>query len=465
MDYLPLFVRVAGARCVLVGGGEVAHRRLLTLLSAGARVTIVAPQVIDAVRALCVGDVELVERSFEPDDVVGAMLVVAAAGDDLVNREVHAAAVRSGVLVNAVDDAARSTAIFPAIVDRDPVIIAVSTGGRSPTLARRVRTWIEARLPTGFANAATVLGRWRSRVGDRIDDVGLRRRFWDAVLDDPSARSIYEGDAARADASVAEHLQRWGEGPSGFVSLVGAGPGDPALLTLKALQCLERADVVFYDNLVSKGVLDLARRDARRVYVGKRRAFQAVRQESINAMLIEAARAGERVVRLKGGDPFIFGRGGEEIETLAQHGVHFEVVPGITAALGCASYAHIPLTHRDWAQSVRFVTGNRSGDRVNLDWPELAKPDQTLVIYMGLRGLPEICRELVAHGMDPQTPAALVARGTLPDQQVIVAALSALAEAVRDADPHGPTTVIVGRVVSLRGRLDTVASAEAMRRF
>jgi len=215
---------------------------------------------------------------------------------------------------------------------------------------------------------------------------------------------------------------------------------------------------------VSKDVLDLARRDARRVYVGKRRAFHAVRQESINVLLVDAAKAGEHVVRLKGGDPFIFGRGGEEIETLAQHGIAFEVVPGITAALGCASYAHIPLTHRDWAQSVRFVTGNLTGDRVNLDWPELAKPDQTLVIYMGLRGLPEICRELVAHGMDPQTPAALIARGTLPDQRVMVAPLAELAEVVRDADPHGPTTVIVGRVVSLRGRLHGAGAEVQLRR-
>ena len=458
MEYLPLFVRVAGARCVLVGGGEVAHRRLTTLLRAGARVTVVAPNVIDDVRALCRGEVALVERRFEPNDVIGAMLVVVATDDAAVNRDVHAAAVRHGILINTVDDAASSTAIFPSIIDRDPVIVAVSTGGRSPMLARRVRTWIEARLPAHFTHAAAALGRWRAQVGDRIGDVGSQRRFWDALLDDPSAQTIYEGDAVRADALIARRLMQWGESSTGFVSLVGAGPGDPALLTLKALQCLERADVVFYDNLVSKGVLDLARRDARRVYVGKRRAFHAVRQESINAMLIDAARAGECVVRLKGGDPFIFGRGGEEIETLAQHGIPFEVVPGITAALGCASYAHIPLTHRDWAQSVRFVTGNLTGDRVNLDWPELAKPDQTLVIYMGLRGLPEICRELVAHGMDPQTPAALVARGTLPGQQVIVSSLGELAEAVRDADPHGPTTVIVGRVVSLRSRLDAVAS-------
>ncbi len=221
----------------------------------------------------------------------------------------------------------------------------------------------------------------------RIPDVNNRRQFWDDVLDGPAANAMYDGDVALADSLIGRRLRDWGGGPLGFVSLVGAGPGDPGLLTIKALQCFERADVVFYDNLVSPDVVAMARRDARLVYVGKRRAFHAVRQESINEMLVEAARAGDRVVRLKGGDPFVFGRGGEEIETLAEQGIPFEVVPGITAALGCASYANIPLTHRDWAHSVRFVTGNLTGDRVNLDWPDLAKSDQTLVIYMGLRGL------------------------------------------------------------------------------
>jgi uroporphyrin-III C-methyltransferase/precorrin-2 dehydrogenase/sirohydrochlorin ferrochelatase len=370
-----------------------------------------------------------------------------------VNRAVHVAAIERGVLVNTVDDAALSSAIFPAIVDRNPVVVAVSTGGRSPTLARRVRALLEARLPAGLGNAAATLARWRGRVRATIPDDRARRRFWDELLDGPAANVMYDGHDGRADELIGARLSRWSDPMVGFVSLVGAGPGDPGLLTLKALQCLERADVVFYDNLVSANILTLARRDARRVYVGKRRAFHAVRQESINAMLVDAARAGDRVVRLKGGDPFIFGRGGEEIETLAEQGVPFEVVPGVTAALGCASYANIPLTHRDWAHSVRFVTGHSSGDRINLDWPVLAKPDQTLVIYMGLRDLAEICQELVAHGMDPTTPAALIARGTLPDQLVIEARVDSLAQAVSAQDVHGPTTVIIGRVVALRRRL------------
>jgi len=453
MDYLPLFVNVTNRRCLLVGAGVVAARRLRWLLEAGANVTVVAPDINDEVRALCTGRSEIRVRRFEPDDVIGVLLAIAATDDSAVNRAVYDAANKRGVLVNTVDDATLSSVIFPSIVKRDPVIVAVSTGGRSPTLARRVRSLLEMRLPARLGMAADVLDRWRSRVKLDIPDVASRRRFWDEVLDGPAANAMYDGNIDLADSLIGARLNRWDQHALGFVSLVGAGPGDPGLLTLKALQCLERADVVFYDNLVSTEIVAMSRRDARHVYVGKRRAFHTVRQESINTMLIDAARAGDRVVRLKGGDPFIFGRGGEEIETLAEQGIPFEVVPGITAALGCASYANIPLTHRDWAHSVRFVTGNLTEDRVNLDWPELAKPDQTLVIYMGLRGLPEICRELIAHGMDPTTPAALIARGTMPDQQVIEASVDSLPKAAQAAEIHGPTTVIIGRVVALRKRL------------
>jgi uroporphyrin-III C-methyltransferase/precorrin-2 dehydrogenase/sirohydrochlorin ferrochelatase len=453
MDYLPLFVDVANRRCLLVGAGEVARRRLKLLLDAGAFVVVVAPNIDEEVRTQCAGRGEIRQRRFEPDDVVGTVLAIAATDDPIVNRQVYESATRHNVLVNTVDDAALSSAIFPSIVDRSPVIIAVSTGGRSPTLARRVRALIEARVPARLGKAAESLGRWRKRISAAIPAVNARRRFWDDVLDGPAAAAMYDGNVDLADSLIEARLRNWGGKPLGSVSLVGAGPGDPGLLTLKALQCLERADVIFYDNLVSADVVAMARRDARRVYVGKKRAFTAVRQESINEMLVEAARAGDRVVRLKGGDPFIFGRGGEEIETLAEQGIPFEVVPGITAALGCASYANIPLTHRDWAHSVRFVTGNLTGDRVNLDWPDLAKGDQTLVVYMGLRGLPEICRELIGHGMDANMPAALIGRGTLPDQQVIEATLGTLADDVAKAQVHGPTMMIIGRVVSLRRRL------------
>jgi len=456
MEYLPLFIKVANQRCLLVGGGEVARRKLEWLVQAGAHVSVVAPEIDDAVRVLLADHGEIHTRKFEAEDVVGKLLVVAATNDAAVNRSVHLAATRAGILVNTVDDRALSSAIFPSIVNRDPVIVAVSTGGRSPTLARRIRSLIEARLPSRIGTLAESLGRWRAPVRTVMPDVAARRRFWDGLLDSGVPNAIYEGNVELAEALFEERLSSADPTSVGFVSLVGAGPGAADLLTLKALRCIERADVVFYDNLVSAEILTMTRRDARQVYVGKRRAFASVRQESINVMLVESARAGERVVRLKGGDPFIFGRGGEEIETLAEQGVPFEVVPGITAALGCASYANIPLTHRDWAHSVRFVTGNLSGDRINLDWPELAKPDQTLVVYMGLRGLAEIARQLIAHGMNPQMPSALIARGTLPDQQVIEAPIGALPDTVAAASVHGPTIVIIGRVVALRGRLSAV---------
>jgi uroporphyrin-III C-methyltransferase/precorrin-2 dehydrogenase/sirohydrochlorin ferrochelatase len=453
MEYLPLFVKLTDQRCLVVGGGAVARRKIEWLLAAGASITLVALQIDDDVRELLAGTADIAQRAFVDTDVDGKVLVIAATNDRTVNAAVYAAATRRGVLVNSVDDAAASTAIFPSIVNRNPVIVAISTGGRSPTLARRIRSMIEARLPPRTGTLAEVLGGWRTRLRSDGQGDAIHRRFWEELLDGPIPNAVYAADIELADSLFDEQLLR-GTNPSrGFVSLVGAGPGDADLLTLRALQCIERADVIFYDNLVAPEILERARRDARKVYVGKRRAFASVRQESINAMLVEAAQQGERVVRLKGGDPFIFGRGGEEIETLSGHGVPFEVVPGITAALGCASYANIPLTHRDWSQSVRFVAGNLSGDRINLDWPELARAEQTLVIYMGSRGVADICHQLTLHGMDPETPAALIVNGTLPGQRVIEATVATLAHAVAQADPHGPTIIIIGRVVALRGRL------------
>jgi uroporphyrin-III C-methyltransferase/precorrin-2 dehydrogenase/sirohydrochlorin ferrochelatase len=329
------------------------------------------------------------------------------------------------------------------------VLVAVSTDGRSPTLAAIVRGWIEAALPARLGALAEFLFRHRDAVKARIAGLPARRAFWRGVVEGPVAESIYRGRDAEAEQRLDEALAATAPATA-LVSLVGAGPGDPELLTLRALRCLQQADVVFYDNLVSPSVLALARRDARRVYVGKRAGLPETRQAAINELLRTEAKQGRRVVRLKGGDPFIFGRGGEEIASLADDGIAHEVIPGITAALGCAAYAGIPLTHRDCAQSVRFVTGHRQGDVVNLDWPELARPGQTLVIYMGLDGIEEIARRLVEHGSDPQTPLALVSRGTLPDQQVIVTTLAGLPAALADHDVHGPTTTIVGEVVRLR---------------
>ena len=449
MDYLPLFVDLRGRPCLLVGGGEVAHRKLTLLLRAGAAVEVIAPEVGHEVAALAEAHGLLVQRrGFEPADVAGRYLVIAATNDTGVNRRVFEAASLAHTLVNSVDQPAISSAIFPAIVDRSPVLVAVSTGGSSPTLARLVRGWIEARLPPRLGALAAFVGLRRDRVKAALPDVPARQRFWQRIITGPAAEAVYRGDEAAAERAYQGELSK--PSGTGLVALIGAGPGDPELLTLKALRLLQEADVVLYDNLVNRQVLEYARRDAELVYVGKKRLLHGIRQEDINALLREHALAGRNVVRLKGGDPFIFGRGGEEIATLAEHGIDCVVVPGITAGLGAASYAGIPLTHRDVSQSVRFVTGHRQDDRVNLDWPELARPDQTLVIYMGLPGLADILRELIAHGLPASTPAALVERATLPEQRVIQGTVADLGDRARAADVTGPSTTIIGNVVGLR---------------
>ncbi|MEQ8860144.1 MAG: siroheme synthase CysG [Pseudomonadales bacterium] len=453
MDYLPLFLDLRDRPVLLVGGGEIACRKLELLLRAGASVRIVAPTLGAQTRALAEAHhLDVQERPFAPSDVGGCYLVVAATDDGAVNESVFQAGSAIQTLVNSVDQPHISNAIFPALVDREPVLVAISTGGRSPTLARLVRSWIEARLPARLGVLARFIGARRDAVKHTLSGIPARQRLWQRVITGDVAERIFLGDddgagrrfdALLDDASAEKATQ-------GLVALVGAGPGDPELLTLKALRLLQQADVVLYDNLVNPAILDYARRDADKVYVGKRRRFPGIRQEGINALLLEHARAGRTVVRLKGGDPFIFGRGGEEIESLGAAGIDCVVVPGITAGIGAASYAGIPLTHRDVSQSVRFVTGHRQNDTVNLDWPELARPDQTLVIYMGLPGLEEILRELVAHGMPAATPAALVEKATLPAQRIFQGTVADLAEQVRAAGVTGPTTAIIGNVVACR---------------
>ncbi len=450
MDYLPLYVDVRDRNCLVVGGGGVALRKIELLLEAGARVTVVAPECRDAIRDLSrEGRLELTGRGYVSQDVRGRALAIAATGDAQVDGRVYEDCKASGVLVNTVDTPALSSAIFPSIVDRDPVLVAISTGGRSPMLARVVRGWLEARLPPGLGRLAEFAAARRDRVKAAIGTLEGRRSFWNRVIGGTTGEQVLNDDAERAERAFARELQM-PDRPNGLVALVGAGPGDPELITLRGLRLLQQADVVLYDNLVNDRILGYARRDAERIYVGKRRRFAGVRQEAINAMLLEHATAGRSVVRLKGGDPFVFGRGGEEIETLAAQGIDCVVVPGITAALGAASYAGIPLTHRELAHSVRFVTGHRVHDQVNLNWPELIDPAQTLVIYMGLLGLAEICARLVDNGLPADTPALLVERATLPDQQEIEAPVGELARAVDNAEVHGPTLVIIGRVVALR---------------
>ena len=451
MDYLPLHIDLRGQDCLVVGGGALALRKIELLIRAGAAVSVVAKACCDEVRGLAEsGVVQLTERGYRSTDADGRRLVIAATDDAAINARIYADCEARATWVNTVDAPELCSAIFPAIVDRGSVQVSVSTGGRSPTLARIVRGWIEARLPPRLGELADFVAERRERVAAAVPDLGRRRAFWERILNGPAAERLLASGPAPAEESFAEALAAPAQGGTGLVALIGAGPGDPELLTLKGLRLLQEADAVLYDNLVNERILDFARRDAERIYVGKRQRYAGVRQAVINELLAERAQAGQRVVRLKGGDPFIFGRGGEEVETLAAQGIDCVVVPGITAALGAASVAGVPLTHRDLAQSVRFVTGHRVNDQVNLDWPELVNPHQTLVVYMGLLGLAEIVEKLIAQGMSPQTPALLIERATLPEQRQIQAPLQDLPAAVAAANVSGPTLIIIGEVVNLR---------------
>jgi uroporphyrin-III C-methyltransferase/precorrin-2 dehydrogenase/sirohydrochlorin ferrochelatase len=454
MDYLPIFLNLRGEPCLVVGGGEVAARKCALLLRAGARVTILAPALNGGFDAdLAAARITHRAASFCDEDVAGYALVIAATNDEAVNRTVAAAARARHIPVNVVDRPALCSFIMPSIVDRAPIIVAVSSGGASPVLARLMRARLESLIPTGYGRLAALAAAFRDQVKARVKPAE-RRRFWERVLQGPIAELVFSGRDDEARKALQETLGDTRLAFSGGeVSLIGAGPGDPDLLTFRALRLMQQADVVVYDRLVSQPVLDLVRLDAERIYAGKERARHALPQEDINHLLIRLAREGKRVVRLKGGDPFIFGRGGEEIATLAAEGIPFQVVPGITAATGCASYAGIPLTHRDYSQSVVFVTGHLRDGSMNLNWPVLAQPRQTVVIYMGLVGIDTLCRQLVAHGLPAATPAALIQQGTTPQQRVLTGDLDTLPEVVRRGNVVAPTLIIIGEVVRLRDQL------------
>ncbi len=436
----------------MVGGGEIAARKISLLCRAEADVTVVSPEVSAATaRLIETHQIELISREYRIDDIQDRQLIVSATDIEAVNRQVFADASAAGLLVNSVDMPALSNVIFPALIERSPVIVAVSTGGASPTLARIVRSWIEARLPARLGVLAEFIRERRDAVKQRLKSIPERQVFWERIINGPAAEQLFRGNEDAAALHTDQLLQEAVDAPNtGSVVLVGAGPGDPELLTLKALRLLQSADVVLYDNLVNRDILDYVRRDAELIYVGKKWRAASTRQEDIHQLMVAHARDGLNVVRLKGGDPFVFGRGGEELEALIAAGITCSAVPGITAASGTASYAGIPLTHRDAAQSVRFVTGHRASNRTNLDWPELAKSDQTVVIYMGLSGLDEICENLLSHGAAGDLPAAVIEKATLPSQRVVVGTLTDLAAKVRAAGLKGPTTIVIGQVVAHR---------------
>ncbi|MBK8959940.1 MAG: uroporphyrinogen-III C-methyltransferase [Proteobacteria bacterium] len=466
MDFLPVFLTLRERRCVVVGGGHIAERKLALLLRAGARVEVVAPTLSDELlRLAAAGHITTRQRAFVDADVDGAALVIAATDAPGVNEQVAAAARRLNVPVNVVDQPEVGNVVMPSIVDRSPVVIAIGTGGNAPVLARMLRAKLESLIPQAYGELASLLGSLRERVRSAVPDGVARRRFWERTLDGPAAEMIFAGRRAEALASIERGLAAVDteRPPEGEVYLIGTGPGDPDLLTFRALRLMQNADVVVYDRLIGDTIVDLCRRDAERIYVGKSRDRHAMPQAEINQLLVRLAKAGKRAARLKGGDPFVFGRGGEEIEDLAAAGVAFQVVPGITAALGCAAYAGIPLTHRDLAHSCAFVTGHHRADGGEPDWAGLVRPHQTLVFYMGASNLDAICASLVAAGMDSAMPAAVVERGTTLAQRVVTGTLDSLPALVRAAGCQSPLLIIVGAVVGLRDRLKWFEQAITLR--
>ncbi len=458
MDFLPVFVRLHDIPCLIVGGGETAGRKFRLLTAAGARVTVVAPTLMDELdSARRQGALMHIDGEFEPAHLDGQRLVIAATSDRALNRWVAELADGRGMLCNVVDDPQACRFIMPAIVDRSPVMVAISSGGTAPVLVRRLREKLEALLPARIGKLAELAGRWRSRVAERLRDGAARRLFWERVFSGPASDAALAGRGAEADRIIARTLSSAAGGrdrrDTGIGWLVGAGPGDPGLLTLRALQVAQEADVVLYDRLVSPQVLELTRRDAERIAVGKTPGGHCMPQEEISALLVRLVREGRKVCRLKGGDPFIFGRGGEEAEALSEAGLPFEVVPGITAAAACGAYAGIPLTHRAHAQAVVMITAHGKDSIDRLDWASLARDRQTLAFYMGVGRLGAIRSRLLEHGRAPTTPVALVENGSLPGQRVLGGTLAELSMLAERYAVQPPAILFVGEVAALAGRL------------
>jgi uroporphyrin-III C-methyltransferase/precorrin-2 dehydrogenase/sirohydrochlorin ferrochelatase len=455
MDLLPVFIPVRQRTCLVVGGGEVALRKITLLIRAGAVVRVVSPTLCSALEAFSREEkIQWQPKPFSPEDLTGVALAIAATNDEVVNRAVSETAQARHIPVNVVDQPALCTFIFPSIIDRSPIVIAVSSGGRAPVLSRLLRARLETLIPSGYGRLAELAGKFRDQVKQRISEPRQRRIFWENIFEGPVAEQMLAGHEKAAHQALQKTLDGVADsGHHGEVYLVGGGPGDPDLLTFRALRLMQKADIVVYDALVSPAVLDLVRRDAERIYVGKRNQHHTLPQEEINEMLVRLAREGKRVLRLKGGDPFIFGRGGEEIETLTAHQIPFQIVPGISAANGVSTYTGIPLTHRDYAQSVIFTTGHLRHGTVDLDWASLCRPHQTVVIYMGLGGLADICSKLIQHGLPEDMPAAVIQQGTTANQRVVAGTLATLPALVDAAHLEPPCLTIVGEVVRLREKL------------
>jgi uroporphyrin-III C-methyltransferase/precorrin-2 dehydrogenase/sirohydrochlorin ferrochelatase len=463
MQYFPMFFKLEGRPCLVVGGGDVAARKVSLLVRAGGKVTVIAPELCDSLQGrLNADEIQFEQKNFDTVNISNFSLVIAATDDKSVNRSISELAQQNNIPVNVVDQPESCSFVVPSIIDRSPVQVAVSTGGASPVLARLLRARLETMIPSAYGKLASLMEDFRDKVKQQFKDPDKRRYFWEKVVQGPIAEMVFSGkeEAAREAMHSAVDEGEKAMPDRGEVYLVGAGPGDPDLLTFRALRLLQQADVIVYDRLVSEEILDLARRDADLVYVGKERDKHTLPQEEINEMLARIALKGKRVLRLKGGDPFIFGRGGEEIETLMQAGVPFQIVPGITAAAGAASYGGIPLTHRDYAQSVLFVTGHLKDGSMNLNWKALVQPNQTVVVYMGLLGAKLLCEKLVEHGMSPEMPIALVQQATTPKQKVFIGSLQSMPGIIDEKTIKPPTLIIVGDVVQLHNKLAWFAPSQ-----
>jgi uroporphyrin-III C-methyltransferase/precorrin-2 dehydrogenase/sirohydrochlorin ferrochelatase len=463
MQYFPIFLDTTDLTCLVVGAGEVAARKVELLLKTSAHITVVAPWVCDTVQRFAKEEkIDLIVRPYIEADLSNKQMVFVATDNSKINKQIHDQARAQKILVNVVDNTPLCQFITPSIVDRSPIIIAMSSGGVAPVLLRYLRQKLESVIPQKVSLLGKFSEKFRGDVKKRFKSVTERRYFWEDVLDGDIAENILQGNESIAEEKFVEKLNAPDASKTvGEVYLVGAGPGDPDLLTFRALRLMQKADVVVYDRLVSPEILELVRRDAEKIYVGKAKSKHTVPQDEINDLLVKEALAGNRVVRLKGGDPFIFGRGGEELETLIEHGVSFQVVPGITAASGAASYAGIPLTHRDHAKSVVFATGHLQDNSINLNWQGLAQPNQTIVFYMGLTGLPIICEQLVKHGLAATTPIAMVQSATTPEQKVVTGTLEDIQLKAKAAGIKPPALIIVGSVVSLHEKLNWFGKGRA----
>ena len=456
MSYLPLFIETTGKKCLIVGGGKVASRKLIPILKSKMKVTLISPEVIEEIELNFQKNknLKIIKRKFEPEDIEGQFLIIAATNEKTTNQKIAKLSKDNNILVNMAEDSLSGNTLIPSVVDRDPIKIAVSSGAASPILTRLVKTKLETVIPYSFSKLADIMMEYRDVVKKNFLKISDRRKFWEVFLDGPVSEMVLSGHIDKAKKALDESLKenKFLE-KTGEVYLVGAGPGDPELLSFKALRLMQKADIVIYDRLVSRPIMNLIRQDAEKIYVGKQRADHAMPQENINQLLARLALEGKKVLRLKGGDPFIFGRGGEEIESLIKDDIPFQIVPGITAASGCASYAGIPLTHRDYSQACIFVTGHLRDGTVNLNWEMLAHEKQTLIFYMGMHGSKIICEELIKHGLSDVTPAALIVKGTTEDQEVIIGNLKNMPEIIMDRKIVPPTLLIIGDVVKLHNKL------------